>query len=81
MGFGNEIIGFVMKCLFNDSFPPDKVEKGSFRMVQNIRVPKGSVNILIESDCHHNAKLMSYGVIRLISVAVLLCCRSLRSSS
>jgi hypothetical protein len=60
IGFSNEIIGFVAKCLFNDRFPPGEVEKGSVGMVQNVRIPEGFVNILVKSNANHNFKLNSY---------------------
>jgi hypothetical protein len=46
------------------------VEKGSARMVQNVRIPEGSVKILIESDCNHHSKLMSAAALPLVETKV-----------
>ena len=49
-----------MKGLLHNCFPADKMEKGSVRVVQNIRIPSLFIKILIESDCDHNFSVMSY---------------------
>jgi len=49
-----------MKCLFNDRFPTDKVKKKFRRDGSKRKNPIVLYQDLIESDRHHNAKLMSY---------------------
>ena len=64
-------MGFVMKGLLNNCFPADEMKEGAVGVVQNVRIPEGFINILIESDCDHNLRLKSH---ELLSAAVLLFC-------